>query len=116
GYLCDYTYTIDSRGELLLEVHGTPHGEQPPTLPRIGLQLGLVQSLANATWFGRGPGESYPDTKKAARLGLFSGTIDDLHTPYIYPQENGNRSDCRWISLTDARGVGLLVTGTPTID
>ena len=31
-------------------------------------------------------------------------------TPYVYPQDNGNRTDVKWVSLTDNRGVGFLVT------
>ena len=28
--------------------------------------------------------------------------------PYVYPQENGNRTDVSWVALTNARGVGLF--------
>ena len=32
-------------------------------------------------------------------------------TDYVYPQENGNRTDVRWISLTDLDGRGIQFLG-----
>jgi beta-galactosidase len=65
-------------------------------------------------WFGRGPGEAYRDTHRAARVGRYTSTVDGLQTPYVYPQENGNRLDVCWLALTDPSGPGLRVTGEPT--
>ena len=45
-----------------------------------------------------------------------TATVDGLFTPYIYPQENGNRSDVRWISLADGAGMGLLAVGEPALN
>jgi beta-galactosidase/beta-glucuronidase len=116
GFLCDITYRIDRTGEVAIEVHGVPQGDMPPTLPRIGLQLALPSTFGHVTWFGPGPGESYPDTCQAQRVGLWRATVDELYTPYIRPQENGNRMDTRWVRLADAAGAGILVTGDPTIN
>ena len=113
---CEYVYTIDGSGEVLLEVHGIPTGEWPETLPKIGLQMIVPQSLERVTWFGRGPGESYVDTKQAGRFGRWTMSVDDLFTPYVFPQENGNRTDTRWVALTDIGGSGLMAVGEPTID
>ncbi|MHB9132123.1 MAG: beta-galactosidase, LacZ type [Armatimonadota bacterium] len=115
-FLCDYTYTIYGSGDMLLEVHGVPQGNMPPTLPRIGLQMTLPKSLEQVAWFGRGPGESYADTKQAGRFGLWHAGVDDLYTPYIMPQENGNRTDVRWVALTNAHGAGLLAVGQPELN
>ncbi|MHB0998260.1 MAG: beta-galactosidase, LacZ type [Armatimonadota bacterium] len=118
GFKCDYTYTIYGSGDVTLDVHGIPEGagEWPASLPRIGLQMFLPDDIDQVTWFGRGPGESYPDTKEAGRFGAYSAEVDDLYTPYIFPQENGNRMDVSWISLTNKRGVGLLTSGMPSIN
>ena len=51
-------------------------------------------------WFGGGPGEAYADSRQAARVGRYSASVDELQTPYVYPQENGNRLDVRWARLT----------------
>ena len=113
GFVCDYTYTITGAGEVLIETHGVPVGALPPTLPRIGLQLTLPTTLNRVSWYGRGPGESYRDTKQAQRFGLWRATVDELYTPYIFPQENGNRTDVSWVALADAHGHGLLAAGAP---
>lgn len=113
---CEYAYAIHGDGTVDVAVHGIPHGTWPKTLPRIGLQAALPPALDRVAWLGCGPGESYPDSKQAARFGLFSARVDDLYTPYVFPQENGNRSDCRWVSLADIRGVGLLAVGRPTLN
>ena len=107
AFECDYTYTVYGSGHVMLRVHGVPKGELP-VLPRIGLQMTLPDELDRVSWYGRGPGESYVDSKQANRFGVYSCTVDELYTPYVYPQDNGNRTDVRWVSFTNIRGMGLL--------
>lgn len=108
GFDCRYCYTICDNGDLMLETELTPVGDLP-SLPRIGLRLGLPGALDTCTWYGRGPHESYCDRKTGAAIGLYRLPVDDLYHPYVMPQENGNRTDVRWAALTDTEGVGLLV-------
>jgi beta-galactosidase len=103
-------------GGLRLEVGIVPEGEWPCPLPRAGLRMAVPDGLRRVEWFGRGPGEAYADTGRAARVGRFAATVEELQTPYLYPQENGNRRDVRWATLTDGGGRGLRVEGEPTID
>ncbi|MCP3738596.1 beta-galactosidase subunit alpha [Rossellomorea sp. BNER] len=116
GIITKYTYTIEKNGEISLDVQGEPEGYGPKTLPRIGIQMKLPTNLDYVSWYGRGPGEAYNDSKLANRFGVFSSRIEELYTPYAYPQENGNRHDVRWVSLTSARGIGFIVVGVPKID
>ncbi len=116
GIVCDYTYLISGDGCVNIEISGHFEGDAPETLPRIGLSLTLPDRFDQVEWFGRGPGESYPDSKTANKFGLFRMGVDELYTPYIRPQENGNRCDVRWASFTDIRGMGLLVKGLPQFD
>jgi len=113
---CTYTYILLSSGDLLLEVEGQPRGEWPSTIPRIGLELTLPGSFDQVRWLGRGPGESYADSQRAARFGLWRASVDELFTPYVRPQENGNHTGTRWVAIQDARGAGLLAVGDPTLD
>jgi beta-galactosidase len=80
------------------------------TLPRVGVVLGASGDLTNVVWFGRGPWENYPDRKSSADIGLWRSTVDEQFVPYVRPQENGNKEDVRWLTLTDANGHGLRVT------
>ncbi|MGE5704177.1 MAG: beta-galactosidase subunit alpha [Clostridia bacterium] len=113
---CSYLYTISGNGEVSIEVEGIPHGKVPDSLPRIGLTMHLARELEHVNWYGRGPGESYVDSKLANRFGLYASTVDQLFTNYVYPQENGNRADVKWVSINDLRGIGLIAAGTPSME
>jgi beta-galactosidase len=71
-----------------------------PELPKIGLACALVPALERARWYGRGPHECYSDRKAGAALGVYESIVDDLQVPYVLPQENGNRTDLRWLELS----------------
>jgi beta-galactosidase len=101
---------------LRLAVEVVPEGDWPCPLPRLGLRMAVPAGLDNVEWFGRGPSEAYADTGRAARVGRFTATVASLQTPYVYPQENGNRADVRWATITNDQGLGLRVQGEPTID
>jgi beta-galactosidase len=108
----EYHYTICGRGDILLETRVTPSPGLPP-LPRLGLQLVLPGGYERFTWYGRGPHESYPDRKESAAIGIYSGTVDEQYVPYVRPQENGSKTDVRWVALTDRAGTGLLAVAEP---
>ncbi|KAJ5215005.1 beta-galactosidase [Penicillium chermesinum] len=92
-----YTLTESS---LEIHVKGGFIGTYPKYIPRLGFTLRLPHHYNAATWFGRGPGESYRDKKSAARFGVYTSSVDDgLQTPYEWPQENGNRVDTRWVRV-----------------
>ena len=111
GFACAYRYAIFGSGDVLLDVHVVPSGSLPP-LPRVGVRMTLPGGDERFTWYGRGPHETYADRKMGAQVGVYSGTVDGQYVPYIAPQENGNKTDARWVSLTNESGIGLLVVGT----
>jgi beta-galactosidase len=82
----------------------------------LGVLLELPGELGSIEWFGRGPGEAYSDTQRAGRIGRFTATVDELQTPYVFPQETGNRADVRWVELRGPTGAGIRVVGEPTVD
>ncbi|MEV4223075.1 glycoside hydrolase family 2 TIM barrel-domain containing protein [Nonomuraea sp. NPDC049725] len=107
------TYRWSAGGDVLgLTVDVEPDGDWTEPLPRLGVALTLPAAFDRVTWFGRGPGEAYPDTGMATRVGRWSATVDELQTPYVYPQENGQRADVRWAELTGP-AAGLRVAGDP---
>lgn len=109
GIDCEYLYEFAPDGSFRLHVSGVPDSADFPCFPRIGLQMFLPDSMDSAEWFGLGPGESYPDTRTAQRVGLFKAGVDQLYTEYTFPQENGNRSDVRRVAFYDLHMAGLLV-------
>lgn len=76
-------------------------------LMRVGTDLQLADELDQVQWYGRGPGENYWDRKAASTVGLYKQMVSEQYFPYARPQESGNRSDVRWVSLTDRKGLGL---------
>src|ERR1700743_1533724 len=115
AFLAVYRWTADG-DRLRLDLDVRPDGGWLRVLPRIGVRFGVPAGLDRLTWFGTGPGESYPDSRRAVRVGRFSCGVDDWQTPYVFPQENGNRSGVRWARLTGADGHGLRIDGDPTVD
>ncbi|MEU6085050.1 glycoside hydrolase family 2 TIM barrel-domain containing protein [Streptomyces sp. NPDC047108] len=109
-----YRWTADQRSRALrLDVSVVPEGEWWCPLPRLGVRLGVCGSLGLAEWYGGGPGEAYPDTRTASRIGRWTLPVDALQTPYVRPQENGARADVRWAELRREDGTGLRIEGDP---
>lgn len=83
-------------------------------VPRIGVRFRLPVSMNNVEYYGRGPGENYVDRASGSKVGLYETTAEEMYFPYTRPQENGHRSDTRWVALTDDNS-GLLVVAHQTI-
>lgn len=108
------TYTILGSGDIVVDAGFTPGKPDLPMLPRFGMQLVLPPGFDQMVWFGPGPLETHSD-RLQARVGLYRGTVDEQWTEYSKPQENGNKSDARWVALTNAEGIGLLAVGMPLL-
>lgn len=80
-----------------------------PELLRVGMQTQVPDAFSKIAYLGRGPHENYSDRAHGASIGLYSNlTVDDMMFRYIYPQENGNRCDVRWLWLgSKGGGVGF---------
>ncbi|MEV6036721.1 glycoside hydrolase family 2 TIM barrel-domain containing protein [Nonomuraea sp. NPDC052116] len=96
--------------------HDTAYGHLNVSPPRMGARFALPGGYTDVTWFGRGPGESYADSRDAARVGRFALAIDALQTPYVVPQENGNHVETRWLELSGPGLPTLRVDGEPHLD
>ena len=116
GLAVTYRWNADAQGVLRLGVEVDPDGEWDVVLPRLGLLMELPADIGHVEWFGGGPGEAYADSRQAARIGRYRRSVEEMQTPYVYPQENGNRVDVRWARLTRPDGSGLLIQGEATFD
>jgi len=102
-------YTIGD-GQILVE-NEMKANDLLPKIPRIGMQMAVIDSLDNMQWYGRGPWESYWDRKTGAAIGIYKEKISEPEHEYIVPQETGNKTDVRWAKFTDSRGNGFKVEG-----
>jgi evolved beta-galactosidase subunit alpha len=103
-------YEVRPDGTLRVEVSGEPDGYDD-LVQVIGVDLGVAKRFRRASWYGRGPGENYPDSRQAALLGRYEADVAELSVDYVFPQDTGNRGDVRWFALRDRKGAGLFVAG-----
>ncbi len=107
-------YTITGKGDILVE-NSLEAGKDLPWIPRLGVNMRLKGSLNQVDWLGRGPFENYVDRKTAAFVGKYHSTTDKMYTSYVRPQENGYRTDVKWISINDGKSVGIYFDGFPNL-
>jgi beta-galactosidase len=106
-------YTISSDGTIAVKVE-MDADVSLPDLIRFGVTMGVSDSYKNTSYYGNGPWESYSDRKRSTEVDEYSLKTDAIFYNYIYPQENGNRTDTRWLKLSADKGnSGLQITGSP---
>jgi beta-galactosidase len=108
-------YTIYGSGDIIVSAVYEPGAGKSATMPRFGNELVAAPGLENITWYGRGPAETYID-RQFERIGVYRSTVGRQWVEYSRPQENGNKTDVRWVALTNAQGIGLLAVGAPTLE
>lgn len=108
-------YTVYGSGDIVVESHVQPN-ESLPDLPRFGMRVEFPGDYKTVTWFGRGPQENYWDRRTGADVGLYSAAVEQFIHRYVRPQENGNRTDVRWVSLTSGDGSGIKIEGIPLVE
>ena len=109
-------YKVLGSGDVVVSNHFKMTKDELPEIVRMGMNLVMPRSFDQMSWLGRGPQESYWDRKTSAFVGLYSGSVVDQFWAYLRPQENGNKTDVRWMTITDAAGNGLLFSGMPLLE
>jgi beta-galactosidase len=103
-------YRIAGSGEVQVTGTYTPGSRTLAMMPRFGMELIVAAGLEQIRWYGRGPVETYVD-RAFEPIGVYSSTVGEQWMEYSRPQENGNKTDVRWIELRSASGVGLRAEG-----
>ncbi len=101
GVTWQITYQLNDKGELYVGNKINCSNHTLPFIPRIGNTLTIHPNFKKVAWYGRGPHENYIDRQAGAAFGIYEKSVADMHTPYIRPQENGYRTDTRWLHLKD---------------
>ncbi len=105
----DITYSIKINGRINIKTSLSEISEKLPVLPLFGTNFIINKSYDNVVWYGRGPHENYQDRKTSSLVGVYNYKVSQMYFPYIRPQENGNRTDTRWLSLTNSEGNGIII-------
>lgn len=109
-------YIVYGNGMIKVENTFNPYyynGESNMSIPRIGQCVNIDSGLEMVTWYGRGPWENYSDRKTSSLVGIYKKSTKDLPYNYIRPQENGYRTDVRWLMLENKNGAFLKIIGDP---
>lgn len=104
----DMVYTINGDGVIKTNYFLNP-ADTLPNIPKVGMQCGIPREYDQIRWYGRGLLENYIDRRYGFDVGIYSQSIEEFMEPYVMPQENGNRTDVRWMFLSDGEGKGLMV-------
>jgi beta-galactosidase len=105
------TYTVSSGGTVRVKAAWKAGREGLPEIPRFGMQMLLPAAFDNFACYGRGPWENYSDRNTASFIGIYGSPVAEQSFDYVRPQENGNRTDVRWLTLTNGDGFGLRIKG-----
>lgn len=103
------TYTVYGNGTIDINTTFTPD-EATWSLPKLGFIFSLNPGFEKVEYFGAGPFENYVDRKRASYIGRYAATVDDMFVPYVRTQDCGNRTDVRWVTLTNHSGTGIMVS------
>lgn len=108
-------YLVRRDGSIVVTGRIDMTGRKLPELPRFGMDMTLVQKFDSLSYYGRGPQENYIDRNTAAHIGIYTDDVANQYYPYIRPQETGNKTDVRWLTLSNNDGVTLRITGLQPI-
>lgn len=111
----DLSYTIYGSGDIVVDYTFTPDAAQPD-IPNVGTLFTLPGGFEKVQWYGRGPDENYVGRREGSYAGIYSANVDDFFVPYMEVGETGQRSDVKWVMLTNAQGKGLMVVGSPRME
>lgn len=107
----DLKYTVNKDGSLTVSAHYQALTNDLPEIMRFGMLMTLPGSYNDFTWYGRGPHENYVDRNTDTFIGIWEGKVDEQAFPYYRPQETGNKTDVRWLTLKNKEGRGIMISG-----
>lgn len=83
-------------------------------LIRYGFSFGTRESVDSLSFYAKGPHENYCDRNTSAILKQYAGKAEDFNHEYLFPQENGNHTQARFLDLgNDKNGLTILADKKP---
>lgn len=111
-----FEYTIRKDGILSVQTRFVPDTTFVSSLARVGLVFEMPHSFNRVTYLGRGEHETYADRKLSGRIGIYHTDAERMFHYYVRPQATGNRTDVRWMQVSDELGKGLSVWGEKSFE
>ncbi|MEH7127608.1 glycoside hydrolase family 2 TIM barrel-domain containing protein [Neobacillus drentensis] len=103
------SYTVFADGSVRVKsvYHGANH---LPQMPIFAVSFKVPADYDQLEWYAMGPEENYSDRAQGAKLGIFSNSVSENLSGYVMPQESGNRTGVRRVSVTNQDGQGLRIS------
>ena len=106
-FIHEAIWEFSKDGSIVVKNKVTPMGTMPKQLPRLGLSFRLNQNLEAMTYYGRGPWENYIDRNTSSFIGRWDSTVAEQFERYSRPQDNGYKTDVRWVEFYQPGGRGI---------
>ena len=107
----ELTYTVNNDGSLTVNADYKALSDDLPEMMRFGMIMALSGEYDDFSCYGRGPYENYVDRHEDAFMGIWNGKVKDQAFAYYRPQETGNKTDVRWLTLKNKEGKGISIEG-----
>ncbi|MBO1514041.1 glycoside hydrolase family 2 TIM barrel-domain containing protein [Metabacillus bambusae] len=107
------SYTVYPNGDIHVKSSYTG-AEGLPQMPIFAVSFKVPAKYDQLEWYAMGPEENYSDRAHGARLGVFKNTVKDNVEGYLKPQESGNRTGVRRVSVTNSDGEGVMISSKDT--
>lgn len=110
SYGIESVYKIDAVGQIEASLQITPTFRP---LPRFGFAIELTKVADVMKFYAKGPHENYCDRNSGAYLARYEGQVNDFLHDYLFPQENGNHTEARYLEVGDKLGVRVEAIDKP---
>ncbi len=109
GMKLTITYHISGEGQMRVcqQLAQTDKSAAVPGFFRYGMKTVMPKQFSTICYYGKGPGESYPDRDASQTIGIYRQSVADQYYPYVRPQETGNKTALRWWKVVNDGGCGL---------
>lgn len=107
----DIAYTVNKDASLTTTANYKTLSDELPEMMRFGMIMILPKQMNNFTWYGRGPWENYIDRNDDTFMGIWNGKVEEQAHAYYRPQETGNKTDVRWLTIKNDNGTGIRIDG-----
>ncbi len=101
-------YMVNHQGEIKIDFTIDPLDKNLPNIPRLGFHVRIPDEFQYMKWYGKGPYETYWDRQTSGKMGIYAGKVWEQMHQYIRPQETGNKTNVRWLSLENKNGTGMV--------
>lgn len=102
----EFIYALNRDGSMKVQTTFEPDTSLVKSMARLGITFEMKDTYENVTYLGRGEHETYIDRNQSGKIGVYKTTPERMFHYYVVPQSTGNRTDVRWMQLTDEHGKG----------